>query len=181
MAEQEQGQAVAAKRTKAPRRYSGVIQDDGNIELTFKDASETKRLIDFNLYPEVVQSGFKSNGMKQKFGDVISKAKTPEEAIVFFDKLDAQLMTGEWGTTRDGSGIGGISKRAKVLFACFQDNVKGAMKLTGLEELTLETVSEWYLAQPKEAQKQYYGSSQYLKKDAELKAAEADNAESSLF
>lgn len=90
-----------------------VKEDEKPAAVMFDFSSGESRIVELNHGGLTAQ--YAAHGISQKFGDEGAGAETVDDFIYDFDELYDRTSKGEWRTTREGTGFGGISILAKAL------------------------------------------------------------------
>ena len=102
---------------------------------------------------------FAAHGADQKYGDYNAGIKDVEDIVANWDELNERLVGGDWGATRESTGLSGVSTLVKALVmvtrkpdgtAFTVDEVKANLKATRAQENGHKAIA-WLRSQPKVA------------------------------
>jgi hypothetical protein len=88
------------------------ILPDGQVQVRLDFRNGETRLF---TIPPAMLAKFAAHGAEQKLGDEIAGVEDTDDAVLAIDELIDRLYSGEWGITRDASGMAGTSALLRAL------------------------------------------------------------------
>jgi hypothetical protein len=135
---------------KTNQLKDSVLLEGGGFETRFVFRNGESRVARF-LPDHPLYAQFALHGADQKYGDFNAGIKDVEDIIGNWDELNERLQKGDWGASRDGTGLSGVSTLVKALVMVSGDSievVKGKLAATRKEENGHKAIA-WLRSQPK--------------------------------
>lgn len=123
---------------------------DNTVSFAFGDEGSAGNVsVDITQFPDEIQTRFAVHGLSQKLGDSYAGIKSPADAMDQVNTLVKQLEKGDWTAASNAAGPK-AGKVVRALFRLAEKQAKAIKKFTGLSDVSLDSIRDWYASQTKE-------------------------------